>query len=469
MSVLVIDDDRGVRDLICDILRHEGLRVLAAGNSSDGLHLVQYDSVDVVLTDLRLPGEDGIEILHQCRRLRPSLPVILITGFGSIESAVEAMRSGACDYITKPITREKILDALERVGSAVRPASDTDLLAPAARFNAVESTVVARSRELGDIFKMVEKIAPTKASVLLQGETGVGKEVIAKQIHAISNRRDGPFVRVNCGAIPESLFESELFGHERGAFTGAEQRRMGCFELAHGGTIFMDEVGELPRRVQVRLLHALQDGRFRRVGGTEVLDVDTRVIAATNRDLEADVQQGRFRKDLYFRLNVVSLRIPPLRERRDDIPALIEHFVQKFADQHGKSQLTIQAELLERLLAYDWPGNVRELSNILERAIILSEGQEIEAQYLPEPLRSGKPTSSGEMVTVPLTGNIEEIERHVIREMIERCHGNKAEAARKLGMHRRTLYRVMERAAPPSTGHDPQNETWVNTGAADCA
>ena len=470
LTVLVIDDDRSVRELVAEMLRCEGMRVLATEKPQDGLHFLQYDSVDVVLTDLRLPGEGGMEVLDKCRRLRPFVPVILITGFGTVESAVQAMRLGACDYITKPLSRQKLVEAIHRARSN---ASANEIAVSSTRSIAADVSnmgVIARSPALCEVLRLVDKIAPTKASVLIEGETGVGKELVARRIHSLSDRRDGPFVRVSCGAIPEDLFESELFGDDRGKFAGTDQGKIGCLEMARHGTLFLDEVGELPGRMQSRLHQALQEGRFFRLGGSLPVELDLRVISTSTRNLQAEAQEELFRKDLYFRLNLVSLRIPPLRERPDDVAALIEHFIAKLAEQHGRAEVTLNQDVVNRLLVYSWPGNVHELSNVLELAIILSDGKTVEVHHLPEALQVAECSGSGgDVIAVPLAGNMKEIERHLIKQMIVRCKGNKAEAARRLGMHRRTLYRVMNRDAELTQQVDAQPKPELTEPPAECA
>src|SRR5215813_4940819 len=383
-KILVADDEQNLRRVLVAMLRRDGHDVVQAASGVEAIE--QLADVDVVITDLRMPGADGMEVLRTATRNHPHVPVIMITAYGSVGQAVEAIKAGAFDYIEKPFEQDSIRAIVEKaIGQAAAnrmaprqtldPVSDPDAKG---RFG-----LVGQSPEIQNIFAVIEKVADTPSTVLITGESGTGKELIAKALHENSARREGHFIKINCAAIPKTLMESELFGYEKGAFTGAVGSKPGRFELADKGTLFLDEIGEIPVEMQVKLLRVLQESEFERVGGIKTIKVDVRLIAATNRDLQEEIAAGNFREDLYYRLNVVPIHIPPLRERREDIAMLVEHFVGKFNERLKKNIEGVDAEALDRLVGHNWPGNIRELENVLERTILFCEGPRIRASDLP--------------------------------------------------------------------------------------
>jgi len=379
-TVLIVDDEEYIRSTLGGALQDEGFKVLAAGDGSAALSAVAEQAPDLVLLDIWLPGPDGLEVLGKIKESHPDLPVIMISGHGTVETAVRATKLGAFDFIEKPLS-------LDRVILAIRHALDFSLLTLEYRRlkkQAVpEPELLGASKAIQELKATIEKVAPSEGWVLITGENGTGKEVVARAVHRLSRRQDGPFADVNCAAIPEELIESELFGHEKGSFTGATARKSGKFEVAHTGTLFLDEIGDMSLKTQSKVLRVLQEQAFERVGGTEPIRVDVRVIAATNKSLEAEIQAGRFREDLYYRLNVIPLHLPALRERREDIPVFVEHFLAEFCQRSGIKPKRLHKKVLAALIQYPWPGNVRELRNILERMVILSRGPEITLADLP--------------------------------------------------------------------------------------
>lgn len=394
-NILIIDDEKNYLIILEDLLSEEGHHVLTAESGPLGLELVKDSDLDVVLTDMKMPGMDGIEVLEKIRMIDADLPVIMMTAYGTVAKAVEAMKKGAFHYLLKPFENEElkvlVQKAVEHHQIIRQNRQMKGILEERHHFH----NIVGKSEPMQRIYDLIRKVAPTKATVLITGESGTGKELIARAIHFNSHRKAGPFISVNCGALPENLLESELFGHERGAFTGAVGLRKGRFELAHGGTLFLDEISEMSPLLQVKLLRALQEMRFERVGGTETLHVDVRVLAASNRNLKEEVAAGRFRSDLFFRLNVVHIQLPPLRHRPGDIPLLATYFLRKYEKQTGRDEMGFRPEALRALLDYSWPGNVRELENVVERAVILCPGREISLDDLPsELLRPASPVPS---------------------------------------------------------------------------
>ncbi len=427
--ILVVDDDAAFRELVLDILAGEGYRLLEARTGEEALDLLAGESVDLVLTDQRMPGMDGIELTRRVRAGSDPPEVVLMTAHGTIPQAVEAVRLGAADYITKPLASPAALRQLVRRVLGERAGRDHG-----------EGEFLTRDPRTLEMLALADRAAATDATVLIVGESGVGKELLARRIHRGSPRAGGPFVAVNCAAIPENLAESELFGHEKGAFTGAEQRRVGRFEAAGGGTLFLDEVGELPEPVQAKLLRALEERTIERVGGSSPIPVDIRLVAATNRDLEAEVAAGRFRRDLFFRLNVVQLRIPPLRERPGDLEILVPELLRSVSERLGLPALPLAPEAMELLRKHTWPGNVRELRNVLERALIAASGEEIRVSDLP-PL-GGAAGPAPRHVPAGAAGalSLEEREKQAILEALERTGGHREKAAELLGISVRTLY-----------------------------
>jgi len=386
-TILIVDDEKNYLIVLEALLSDVGYEVLTADDAGKGLEMVRSHDLDLVITDMRMPGMDGMEFLAQLHHQQPELPVIMMTAYATVEKAVEAMKRGAFDYITKPFKNEELKLTIRKAIEMHRLLRENRLLSQELQQRFSFGHIVGQSKAMRKVYGLIEKVAQTRATILITGESGTGKELIARSIHFNSPRRDKPFISVSCSALPESLLESELFGHERGAFTGAHALRKGRFELADGGTLFLDEVGEMSPALQVKLLRVLQDMDFERVGGTRTIHVDARVVAATNRDLRRDVENGRFRDDLYYRLRVVQIEVPPLRERRDDIPLLIHHFLGKAAEANGVPVKRVSEEAFNFLYQYEWAGNVRELENVIERAVILCSGEEIGPQDLPDEIR----------------------------------------------------------------------------------
>ena len=442
-SILLIDDDPSLRRVIEYSLAENGYSVLPAASGEEGLALFQEVPCDAVITDITMPGMSGLDVLVKVRQADLNVPVIIITAYGTIESAVSAMKQGAFDYITKPFNRDELRITLERALKMRRLEKENVRLRAEVidryRFDAI----VGNSEKLREVIALAGRVAPSDATVLVTGESGTGKELLARGIHYSSGRSEGPFVAVNCAAIPENLIESELFGHVKGAFTGAVRDREGKFELADGGTLFLDEIGDLRVDLQAKILRSLQERTVDRVGGVKQIDLDVRVIAATNKDLEREVREGSFREDLYYRLSVVTLQMPPLRDRKDDIPVLAEHFLRKFSP---GLIVRLAPDALALLTAYGWPGNVRELENVMERASILKRGDTITCEDLPEKL-SRKATGASEvLLNLPEEGlSLEELEKDLIVKALEKHKGNQTRAAEYLRITRPTLIYRMEK------------------------
>jgi DNA-binding NtrC family response regulator len=450
--ILVVDDEANARQALRTILGEEGFEVAEAADGVEALELLRGRDFDVVLADVRMPRMDGITLISRAREEGIPALFLIMTAFATIETAVEAMRAGAENYLVKPLKSSAVLVALQRVLEKRALIRETAELKERVKQRYRFESIVGESPALQSVFEVVKRAAPTRATVLLLGESGTGKELVAQAIHQESTRKDKPFIKVSCAALSESLLESELFGHERGAFTGAVGRREGRFELADGGTLFLDEIGEISPAVQVKLLRALQEREFERVGGTETLKVDVRVVAATNRNLAAEVAAGRFREDLFYRLNVVAVTLPPLRSRKEDIPALVSHFIQKFDRAYEKSVRGLVPGTLNALLRYDWPGNVRELENVIERAVVLAEGSDLTSDALPPSLSGPRPTTPTGDRFVP-GASWRELEREAILKTLEMVGGSTTQAAAILGISARKIqYRLKEYA---SAGHHP--------------
>jgi two-component system response regulator HydG len=447
-TVLVVDDDRANLDSVSRIFQREGLATLSASNGTEALELLRKPEVSVMVTDLMMPGMDGQELLKAARTIRPDVEVVLMTAYGTVETAVAAMKDGAYDFITKPLKRHSLVKSVQKaLEKQALVAENKSLKAKLAEMGASGGkAMVGQSPAFRAMMDTLRQAAPSTATVLLMGESGTGKELAARALHEHSNRAKGPFIAVNCAALPESILEAELFGVERGAYTGAVARREGRFERAHGGTLFLDEVGEMPLSAQVKLLRVLQEGEIERLGGTQTVKVEVRLVAATNKDLQKEVAEGRFREDLYYRLNVVEVRVPALASRREDIPLLADAFLRRFAAKNGKTLRGFSPEAQQILENYAWPGNVRELEHAVERAVVLAKNEVLEASDLPESVRKGPLGSAGQLI-IPIGTPMEEIERRVIHETLRHTKGDKTLAARLLGIAARTIYRKLEREA----------------------
>jgi two-component system response regulator HydG len=450
--VLIVDDESSNLESLGKIFEREGWRVALARSGAAALEALRRERASVVVTDLMMPGMSGEELLRAVKTLAPETEVVLMTAYGTVETAVAAMKEGAYDFITKPVKRHAIVKSVRQaLEKASLVAENRALKARLAELAPGVGGLVGDAPAFRQVLETLRQAAPTSATVLLVGESGTGKELAARLVHDLSPRAAGPFVPINCAAIPEGLLESELFGHEKGAFTGASARKEGRFERAHGGTLFLDEVGEMSLAVQVKLLRFLQDGVLERVGGTEPVRVDVRIVAATNKELTAEVKAGRFREDLFYRLDVVSVRLPPLRERRDDVLALASFFLRRVAEGLPKRVTAFSPAAAAALEAYGWPGNVRELQHAVERAVILSRGEVLEVGDLPEAIRgaAGGPgpdaPPGGASIVIPLGTPMEEVERTVIRRTLEQTKGDKNLAAQILGIAARTIYRKLDR------------------------
>ena len=440
-TILIIDDEKNIREGLGTALELEGYDVKLAENGEIGLKLIEKGDIDLVITDLRMPGISGEEVIAKVAGESPGIPVIVLTGHGSIDSAVTAMRNGAYDFLTKPLNLDRLILIVKRALAGrdleIRHSTLKEELDAKTSFE----SIIGKSAEMLRIFEVVRKAANSKASVLITGESGTGKELIANALHNLSNRRDKPFVKVHCAALSESLLESELFGHEKGAFTGAVARKRGRFELANTGSIFLDEIGEIDQNVQIKILRVLQDRRFERVGGEETLEVDVRIIAATNRDLVQEIAEHRFREDLFYRLNVVHIQVPPLRERKDDIPLLVASFLEEFAKENNKKITGIDARARSALYKYNWPGNIRQLRNCIESAVVMCSGSEITLEDLP-PSVSG--ASDTDMISIPVGITLAEAEKILIQQNLAVNKGNKSKTADILGIGRKTLHRKID-------------------------
>ncbi len=441
--ILVVDDEINIRGALVTLLEKKGYQVRGARTGEDALEQLETATADLVLTDLKMPGMGGMEFLRRLKQKWPDTEVLVMTAYGSIDTAVEAMRCGAYDYLTKPIDRERfplaVEKALERHALAVENKQLKDRLETRTRFD----HMVGESEPMQRLYSLVDMVADSDVTVLLMGESGTGKELVARAIHHKSHRADGPFVTLNCGALPENLFESELFGYEKGAFTGATMNKMGRFELADGGTLLLDEVGELSLKSQVDFLRVLETKEFRRLGGTKIVKVDTRIIAATNRNLEEAVKRGDFREDLYYRLNVVPIRLPPLRERGEDIPLLADRFLEEFSAQHHREPKEVSREAMRLLRLYAWPGNIRQLRNLIERMVVTVKDPVLQPEHLPEEIQASR--EDARTMVVSLGASLKEIEREAIRRTLAEVTNHREKAAKLLGISLRALqYKIKE-------------------------
>jgi two-component system, NtrC family, response regulator HydG len=447
-NILIVDDDRGHLASLRTVIRSWGYRVATAEDGLEAVEAVKDSQVDLILMDVRMTTMSGIEALAHIKRYNPSIPIIIMTAYSSVESAVEALKGGAYDYLIKPFDFDVLKLSIERACEHAGLKVENEDLKARLQEDFDRPDIIGKSTSMKALMDMLAMVAPSEATVMITGESGTGKELIAKSLHFNSARKAHPLVTVNCAALTESLLESELFGHEKGAFTGADRRREGRFMQADGGTIFLDEVGETSARMQAKLLRVLQEKEIQRVGSETVLKVDVRVVAATNRDLEEDVQAGRFREDLFYRLNVMHLTVPPLRDRREDIPLLAQHFLETYARRNRKTVKGFAPLAMDMLLKYDWPGNVRELENAIERAVILLSGEHVSEKQLPlRIVRQHPGHERAADTTIPTTNGtrtLEDMEKEAIEATLAATDGNKSEAARRLGISRKTLHNKLK-------------------------
>jgi DNA-binding NtrC family response regulator len=441
--ILIVDDEEQTREVFAELLQRWGYEV---GQTSDGhgaLKMAAETHPDVIISDLVMPKLDGLALVRALREEQPDTPVVIITGKGTIDAAVEAVREGVFDFVEKPLDPARLKVILQRALEKKETLHEMQVLRR--RIGQMDAGVgmVGNSPAMRRTMELVEKVAPSKASVIITGQSGTGKEMVARALHQLSPRRDKPFIAINCSAIPASLMESEMFGHERGAFTGADQRRLGCWELADGGTLFLDEVGEIPVDLQAKFLRVLEEERLRRLGGKSEISVDVRVVSATNKDLKEEIKGQRFREDLFFRLNVFHVNLAPLKERRDDIPLLVQHFIDKFGREGGRKPFGVSPQAMKLLVEYAWPGNIRELRNTLERAVILCGSAMIEPEHLPSELAAGG--GEGAYFKLPYGLPLREIEKEYILSTLTRLQNNKARTSQALGISEKTLYNKLYR------------------------
>jgi two-component system, NtrC family, response regulator HydG len=442
--ILAVDDEPDTLEALREILEAWGHKVQTATDGHDALQKARDFRPDLVLSDLAMPQTDGLWLLRALKEDLPDCPVMFLTGRATIDDAVEAIRQGAYDFIEKPLDTARLKVSLAR--ALERRDTEREVQGLRRRLKQLGgSDFIGQSANMRRVFELIERVAPSRAAVAISGESGTGKEVVARSLHNLSPRREKPFVAINCASIPATLMESEIFGHERGAFTGADQRRAGVFELAHGGTLFLDEVGEIPIELQAKLLRVLEEGRLRRLGGKVEVDVDVRVVCATNRDLKAEIKRQAFREDLFFRLNVFQIPLPPLRDRREDIPLLVQHFVEKFNSDSGKRVAGVHPQAMELLRGYEWPGNIRELRNAVERAVILCDGTLLTREHLPPDMAGSSPEKASFKLPFGLTLDL--VEKEYILTSLERNGGNKARTAEMLGVSEKTLYNKLNRYA----------------------
>jgi len=442
-TVLIVDDEKNYLVVLEALLGPEGYETITADNARNALRLIKGADLDLVITDMKMPGMSGMELLEELKKIKPELPVIMMTAYGTIELAVEAMKKQAYDYITKPFQNEELKLTIRKALENYRLIKENRRLSEALSDRYRYGNIIGKSRPMLEIYELISKVAQSKASILITGPSGTGKELIAKAIHYDSPRKDRPFISINCGALTETLLESELFGHEKGAFTGAIAMKKGRFELADGGTLFLDEVGEMPPPLQVKLLRVLQEMEFERVGGTRTIKVDVRVLSASNRNIKEDAANGLFREDLFYRLNVMQIEVPSLKERTDDIPLLLDHFIEKF-QASPKKKIKLAPEVKKALFNYSWPGNVRELENVIERVVVLSSGEMITMEDLPEDLVGVVPLS----LTLPEA--VEQLEEKMIRKSLTYSAHVSSKAAEILGVSRQVMHHKMKKYGIPT-------------------
>jgi len=453
-KILVVDDESNIRTALAKLLAKLGHTVKTASTTPEAVDVLRHERFQIVISDLRMPGEDGLQLLRQIKNIDPMVDVIMMTAYGTIESAVEAMKEGAYDYIEKPINQDRLPILLTRVLEKQSLAEDNLRLRKVLSAREEYGNLVGKSEQIAKLYELIGMLAPTPATVLIQGESGVGKELIARAIHQRSPRASGPLISLNCGAIPESLLESELFGFEKGSFTGADSARQGKIEMADRGTLFLDEVGEMNPKTQIELLRVLETRELRRLGGSKLIAVDIRVVAATNKTLNEEVSAGRFREDLYYRLNVVPIRVPPLRERLDDLPLLADRFLQEFSVAYSRPAKRLTRDSVEALLRHSWPGNVRELKNLMERLTVVVNDTLIRAEDLPDEYRPAEPTPR--MIQVPLGERLEKVEELLIRRTLAELTTHRERAAAILGISPRALHYKLRRMGIDSEGATEQ-------------
>jgi two-component system NtrC family response regulator len=447
-TILIVDDEKNYLLVLEALLGPEGYEILTCDNAKESLRLIRESDLDLVITDMKMPGMNGIELLEECKKAKPHLPVIMMTAYGTIELAVEAMKKQAHDYITKPFQNEELKLTVKKALKNYRLVKENQRLSEALLDRYRYGNIIGKSKPMLEIFDSIDKVAQSRASVLITGRSGTGKELIAKAIHYNSPRKDHPFISINCGALTETLLESELFGHERGAFTGAVAMKKGRFELADEGTLFLDEIGDMPPSLQVKLLRVLQEMDFERVGGTKTIKIDVRVLSASNRNIKEDVTSGTFREDLFYRLNVMNIKVPLLRERIDDIPLLVKHFIGKYKEDAGENKIELSPEVWKMLYNYSWPGNVRELENVIERAVVLSSEGLITPEDLPEELVGAKIEFDVERFIppdVPLPKALEQIEEKLIRRALAQCNNVQSHASDMLGIKKNLIQHKMKK------------------------
>ncbi len=441
VTILVVDDEQVHRYMLCSMFKEWGWKCVEADDGKTAVDAVEKFRYDAVLMDVRMARMDGMEAFSRIHAMHPALPVIIMTAYSSVDAAVEAIKHGAHDYLTKPLDFDRLRLTLERAVER-KQVEERRQEVKNTTPEKIPSSILGRSASMEELLEMISYVAPTEATVLITGESGTGKELVAAELHRNSARESGPFVKVNCAALAESLLESELFGHEKGAFTGADKQREGKFVQAEGGTLFLDEIGETSQAMQVKMLRVLQEQELQRVGGQETIHTDARIIAATNRDLEQEVRDGNFREDLYYRLNVVTVHVPPLRDRKGDIPLLVDHFVRKFSEKNRREVAGVTSECMDLLSSYSWPGNVRELENAVERGVILMRGEYLTEKSLPLPIQKQRQENEEE---ADQPSSLQAQEKKLILKTLEETGGNKSEAARRLGITRKTLQNKLQK------------------------
>ena len=454
-AILLVEDEPKMRRLLELQLTDEGFVAQSAPDAEIGLQMLGKQPYDLVVSDFKLPGMNGLEFLQAAKRIDAHLPIIIMTAYGTVESAVEAMKAGASDYVLKPFSLAELILVIRKELDSKRLRDENRSLREALGLKYKYDNIVAQSEKMQAVLRLVERVAPTNATLLIGGESGVGKDLIARAIHQHSQRASGPFIKINSTAIPETLLESELFGYEKGAFSGAVSSKPGKFELADKGTLFLDEIGDIPAAIQVKLLRVLQEREFERLGGTKTLRVDVRLIAATNRDLRAALEEGTFREDLYYRLNVVAIDIPPLREHKEDIPALVDFFLQRFSKEMGQPAPKITPAALKLLTDFHWPGNVRELENVIQRAVTLAEGPSIDTPDIQLDVPAARASAASNHL-LPPGMTLDQWEEEAIREALRRADGNKSQAARALGLSRNALRYRLSKIGVPDSDKDPE-------------